>query len=60
MIIYQILIKNGEFMQNNFEKQAEIVLYHADNSDVSINALKESKLLNLLSPNDHLYQDQLA
>ena len=26
-------------MQNDFEKQAEIVLYHADNSDVSINAL---------------------
>ncbi|MBP3200285.1 MAG: virulence RhuM family protein [Lachnospiraceae bacterium] len=26
-------------MQNDFEKQAEIVLYHTDNSDVSINAL---------------------
>lgn len=26
-------------MQNDFEKQAEIVLYHADNSDVSVNAL---------------------
>ena len=26
-------------MQNNFEKQAEIVLYHANNSDVSVNAL---------------------
>ena len=26
-------------MQNDFEKQAEIVLYHIDNSDVSINAL---------------------
>ena len=26
-------------MQNDFEKQAEIVLYHADNSDVLINAL---------------------
>lgn len=26
-------------MQNDFEKQAEIVLYHANNSDVSVNAL---------------------
>ena len=26
-------------MQNDFEKQAEIILYHADNSDVSVNAL---------------------
>ena len=26
-------------MENNFEKQAEIVLYHTDNSDISVNAL---------------------
>ena len=26
-------------MENNFEKQAEIVLYHTDNSDISVNAI---------------------
>ncbi|MBR3288330.1 MAG: virulence RhuM family protein [Lachnospiraceae bacterium] len=26
-------------MENNFEKQAEIVLYHTDNSDISVNVI---------------------
>ncbi|MBQ2204800.1 MAG: virulence RhuM family protein [Lachnospiraceae bacterium] len=32
-------------MENNFEKQAEIVLYHTDNSDISVNAIVKDETI---------------
>lgn len=35
-------------MENNFEKQAEIVLYHTDNSDISVNAIIKDETIWLI------------